>query len=150
VVSYYQFELYRRLTESTDATLAAIAAKAVKEVDYHRDHSTQWVLRLAQGTDESRRRMIHGLKLIWPYVGELFQEDELVTRLAEAGAAVEPSSLQADFDRLTGEVLTEAELEVPDVPAAPGGGRRGKHSEHLGYILAEMQVLAREHPGASW
>jgi ring-1,2-phenylacetyl-CoA epoxidase subunit PaaC len=150
VVSYYQFELYRRLTESTDATLAAIAAKAVKEVDYHRDHSAQWVLRLAQGTEESRRRMIHGLKLIWPYVGELFQDDELVTRLAEAGAAVEPSSLQADFDRLTGEVLTEAELEVPDVPFAPGGGRRGKHSEHLGYILAEMQVLAREHPGASW
>lgn len=150
VVSYYQFELYRRLTESTDATLAAIAAKAVKEVDYHRDHSTQWVLRLAQGTDESRRRMIHGLKLIWPYVGELFEDDALVTRLAEAGAAVEPSSLRADFDRLTGEVLKEAELEVPEVPFAPGGGRQGRHSEHLGYILAEMQVLAREHPGASW
>jgi ring-1,2-phenylacetyl-CoA epoxidase subunit PaaC len=150
VVSYYQFELYRRLTESADATLAAIAAKAVKEVDYHRDHSTQWVLRLAQGTDESRTRMIHGLKLIWPYVGELFEDDELVTRLAEAGAAVVPSSLKADFDRLTGEVLREAELEVPDVPFAPGGGRRGQHSEHLGHILAEMQVLAREHPGASW
>ncbi|GAB14321.1 putative phenylacetate-CoA oxygenase subunit PaaC [Arthrobacter globiformis NBRC 12137] len=150
VVSYYQFELYRRLTESTDATLAAIAAKAVKEVDYHRDHSAQWVLRLAGGTDESRQRMIHGLKLIWPYVGELFETDELVTRLAEAGAAVEPSSLRADFDRLTGEVLKEAELEVPEVPFAPGGGRRGRHSEHLGYILAEMQVLAREHPGASW
>lgn len=150
VVSYYQFELYRRLTESTDATIAAIAAKAVKEVDYHRDHSTQWVLRLAGGTDESRRRMIHGLKLIWPYVGELFVDDELTTRLAEAGAAVEPSSLRADFDRLTGEVLKDAELEVPDVPAAPGGGRRGQHSEHLGYVLAEMQVLAREHPGAGW
>ena len=77
VVSYYQFELYRRLTESTDATLAAIAAKAVKEVDYHRDHSAQWVLRLARGTDESRARMIHGLKLIWPYVDELFADDEL-------------------------------------------------------------------------
>ncbi|WP_087873049.1 1,2-phenylacetyl-CoA epoxidase subunit PaaC [Arthrobacter globiformis] len=150
VVSYYQFELYRRLTESTDATLAAIAAKAVKEVDYHRDHSTQWVLRLAGGTEESRTRMIHGLKLIWPYVGELFVDDDLTRRLAEAGAAVEPSSLKADFDRLTGAVLAEAELEVPDVPAAPGGGRQGRHSEHLGYILAEMQVLAREHPGASW
>ncbi|WP_395398641.1 1,2-phenylacetyl-CoA epoxidase subunit PaaC [Arthrobacter sp. UC242_113] len=150
VVSYYQFELYRRLTESTDATLAAIAAKAVKEVDYHRDHSTQWVLRLAGGTDESRRRTINGFKLIWPYVGELFVDDELTTRLTEAGAGVEPSSLRADFDRLIGQVLKEAELEVPDVPAAPGGGRRGQHSEHLGYILAEMQVLAREHPGASW
>ena len=150
VVSYYQFELYRRLTESTDETLAAIAAKAVKEVDYHRDHSAQWILRLADGTDESRTRIIHGLRLVWPYVGELFEDDELVTRLAEAGAAVVPSSLKADFDRLTGEVLREAELEVPDVPFAPGGGRRGQHSEHLGYLLAEMQVLAREHPGASW
>jgi ring-1,2-phenylacetyl-CoA epoxidase subunit PaaC len=150
VVSYYQFELYRRLTASSDETLAAIAAKAVKEVDYHRDHSAQWILRLAGGTDESRSRIIHGLKLVWPYVGELFEDDALVTRLAEAGAAVVPSSLREDFDRLTGEVLAEAGLEVPDVPAAPGGGRRGKHSEHLGYILAEMQVLAREYPGATW
>ncbi|MDP9988034.1 ring-1,2-phenylacetyl-CoA epoxidase subunit PaaC [Arthrobacter oryzae] len=150
VVSYYQYELYRRLTASTDATLAAIAAKAVKEVDYHRDHSTQWVLRLAGGTDESRTRMIHGLRTMWPYVNELFQDDDLTQRLAEAGTAVAPSSLREDFDRLIADVLHEAELEVPDVPAAPGGGRYGKHSEHLGYILAEMQVLAREHPGASW
>lgn len=150
VVSHYQFELYSKLTQSTDATLSAIAAKAVKEVDYHRDHSVQWVLRLAGGTDESRRRMIHGLKMMWPYVEELFREDELTARLTESGAAVQPSTLRAEFDRLTGEVLAEAGLEVPDVPAAPGGGRMGKHSEHLGYILAEMQVLAREHPGASW
>lgn len=150
VVSYYQYELYRRLTGSTDQTLAAIAAKAVKEVDYHRDHSSQWILRLAGGTEESRTRMIHGLRTMWPYVAELFRDDELTQRLAEAGAAVAPSSLKDDFDRLTAEVLAEAELEVPDVPAAPGGGRQGKHSEYLGYILAEMQVLAREHPGASW
>lgn len=150
VVSYYQFLLYRRLTESSDATIAAIAAKAVKEVDYHRDHAAQWVLRLAGGTEESRTRMIHGLRLMWPYVNELFRDDELTQRLAEAGIAVAPSSLKEDFDRLTGEILAEAELEVPDVPAAPGGGRQGRHSEHLGYLLAEMQVLAREHPGASW
>lgn len=150
IVSYYQFEVYRRLTRSSDATLAAIAAKAVKEVDYHRDHSAQWVLRLAGGTDESRARMIHGLKLMWPYVAELFQDDELTARLAESGAAVEPSSLRPDFDRLTGDILAEAELDVPDVQPAPGGGRYGRHSEHLGYILAEMQVLAREYPGASW
>ncbi|MEV8085663.1 1,2-phenylacetyl-CoA epoxidase subunit PaaC [Pseudarthrobacter oxydans] len=150
VVSYYQFLLYSRLTESKDATLAAIAAKAVKEVDYHRDHAAQWVLRLAGGTEESRKRMIHGFRIMWPYVEELFRDDALTGRLAEAGIAVAPSSLKEDFDRLTGEVLTEAGLEVPDVPAAPGGGRQGRHSEHLGYILAEMQVLAREHPGASW
>ncbi|WP_427006368.1 1,2-phenylacetyl-CoA epoxidase subunit PaaC [Pseudarthrobacter sp. H2] len=150
VVSYYQYELYRRLTESTDATLAGIAAKAVKEVDYHRDHSAQWVLRLALGTDESRAKMIHAFQVLWPYVDELFRDDQLTARLAGTGAAVEPSSLRADFDRLTGEVLAEAELEVPQVKAAPGGGRRGLHSEHLGYLLAEMQVLAREYPGATW
>ncbi len=150
VVSYYQFELYRRLMSSTDSTLAGIAAKAVKEVDYHRDHSAQWVLRLALGTDESRQRMIHAFKVIWPYVDELFRDDELTGRLSEAGAAPQPSSLREDFDRLTGEVLAEAELEVPNVQPTPGGGRRGLHSEHLGYILAEMQVLAREYPGARW
>ncbi len=148
IVSYYQFELYRRLTASADATLAAIAAKAVKEVDYHRDHSAQWVLRLALGTAESRGRLLAGLRLLWPYVGELFEDDALTARLGDA--AVAPSSLRADFDRLTNEVLAEAEIDVPQVPSALGGGRRGQHSEHLGYILAEMQVLAREYPGASW
>ncbi len=150
IVSFYQYELYTKLMESTDATIAAISAKAVKEVDYHRDHSAQWVLRLAGGTDESRARIIQGFKLVWPYVEELFEDDELTTRLAAAGVIVQPSSLRAEFDRLTGDILAEAELEIPGVPQSLGGGRRGKHSEFLGYILAEMQVLAREHPGASW
>ncbi|HET8795575.1 MAG TPA: 1,2-phenylacetyl-CoA epoxidase subunit PaaC [Arthrobacter sp.] len=148
VVSYFQYELYSRLVDSTDETLAAIAAKAVKEVAYHRDHSAQWVLRLALGTEESRRRMIAGIKLTWPYVEELFQDDKLIEKLG--GAAVRPSDLREPFDALIGEVLTEAELEIPDVPSSLGGGRQGRHSEHLGYILAEMQVLAREHPGATW
>lgn len=148
VVSYYQYELYSRLMKSSDEMLAAIAAKAVKEVAYHRDHSAQWVLRLALGTDESRRRMIAGLKLTWPYVEELFEDDALIEKLGTA--AVRPSVLREPFDSLIAEVLAEADLEVPDVPSSFGGGRRGQHSEHLGYILAEMQVLAREHPGASW
>lgn len=154
IVSYYQFELYKRLSGSTDATIAAIAAKALKEVDYHRDHSAQWVLRLAGGTEESRRRMIEAFRLLWPYVDELFEDDDLTARLAESGAGVQPSSLRADFDELTGEILSEAgldeELNLGRIPQALGGGRQGKHSEHLGYVLAEMQVLAREHPGASW
>lgn len=148
VVSYFQYELYSRLVDSKDETLAAVAAKAVKEVAYHRDHSAQWVLRLALGTDESRRRMIDGLTLVWPYVEELFVDDELIDQLE--GVAVRPSELREPFERLIGEVLAEAELEVPEVPSSIGGGRQGRHSEHLGYILAEMQVLAREHPGATW
>ncbi|MCC3290135.1 phenylacetate-CoA oxygenase subunit PaaC [Arthrobacter sp. zg-Y1110] len=148
VVSFYQFELYGALQHSTDPTLSAIAAKAVKEVDYHRDHSAQWVLRLGLGTDESRRRMIRALELTWPYVAELFGDDELLVSLGDR--AVLPSSLKPAFDSNIAAVLREAELDLPAVPPAPGGGRRGQHSEHLGYLLAEMQVLAREHPGASW
>jgi ring-1,2-phenylacetyl-CoA epoxidase subunit PaaC len=148
VVALYQWELYSRLVDSSDPTLAAIAAKAVKEVDYHRDHSIQWILRLGQGTEESRRRMIAGLKLTWPYVEELFTDHPLVDELGDAG--VRPSTLRAPFDAAAQVVLAEADLEVPQVPGSVGGGRLGRHSEHLGYILAELQVLAREYPGASW
>jgi len=148
VVSTFQYLLYSRLIDSSDATLAAISAKAMKEVDYHQDHSYQWTLRLAKGTDESRRRMLNGLQLTWPYVAELFDDDELIERLE--GIAVRPSSLRVEFDRRIAGVLSEAELAVPDVPRALGGGRAGLHSEYLGHILAEMQVLAREHPGAAW
>lgn len=153
VASAYLFELYDALTESTDPTLAAIAAKAVKEVDYHRDHAIQWVLRLAGGTDESRRRMIAAVGDTWPYVEELFQDDELVERLADAGVAVLPSSLRPEFDEVIDRVFAEAVLEPPSGRTAfiaSGGGRRGVHTEHLGPLLAEMQVLARAHPGASW
>lgn len=148
IVSHFQFELYSRLAESADAMLAAIAAKAVKEVDYHRDHATQWVLRLALGTEESRRRMIAGLGAMWPYVEELFEDDDLVVSLGDT--AVPPSSLRDGFDRVTGAVLAEAELEVPAGLVASGGGRRGVHTEFLGPLLAEMQVLARAHPGVTW
>lgn len=148
IAASYQFPLYGALTQSTDPLLAAIAAKAVKEVDYHLDHSTQWVLRLAGGTEESRRRMIAGLGIMWPFTGELFADDDLNHRLGAAG--VLPSSLRPGFEKTTAAVFAEAELEVPTSAMATGGGRQGRHSEHLGYLLAEMQVLAREYPGASW
>ncbi|HET8780025.1 MAG TPA: 1,2-phenylacetyl-CoA epoxidase subunit PaaC [Agromyces sp.] len=151
--SVYLVELYSGLAGSTDATLAAIAAKSVKEVDYHRDHAIQWVLRLAGGTDESRRRMIVAITDTWPYVDELFADDALVERLAGDGVAVLPSSLRPGFEAIIDEVFAEAELERPTGRTAfiaSGGGREGKHTEHLGPMLAEMQVLARAHPGASW
>lgn len=148
LVSYYLYELYFRLQASTDLTLAAIAAKAVKEVDYHRDHATQWMLRLALGTDESRARTLTALADLWPYVDELFRDDELIRRLGDA--AVPPSELRAGFDSEITALFTEAELEQPTGPVARGGGRDGIHSEYLAYLLAEMQVLARQHPGATW
>ena len=151
--SVYLFELYSRLVDSADPTLAAIAAKSVKEVDYHRDHATQWVLRLAGGTEESRRRMLLAITDTWPYVDELFVDDALVERLAAAGVAVLPSTLRPAFDAVIDEVFAEAVLERPTGRTAfiaSGGGRHGSHTEHLGPLLAEMQVLARAHPGASW
>ncbi|NKX50899.1 phenylacetate-CoA oxygenase subunit PaaI, partial [Arthrobacter deserti] len=113
----------------------------------HRDHAIQWTLRLGDGTEESHRRMQAGLDSVWPYVNELFGDDELTGRLA--GVAARPSELRAPFDTLIAQVLEEATLKVPDVQPAMTGNRGTRHSEHLGYILAEMQVIAREHPGAT-
>ena len=148
VTAHYLFELYGRLRASADETLAAIAAKAVKEVDYHRDHSVQWVLRLALGTEESRRRMLAALSDVWPYVDELFRDEPIIDRLE--GVAVRPSTLRPAFDAAILPVLVEAELDVPHGFTASGGGRRGVHSEHLAFLLAELQVLTRAHPGAKW
>ncbi|TDL46720.1 1,2-phenylacetyl-CoA epoxidase subunit PaaC [Kocuria rosea] len=148
IFSYYQYELYRRLVRSTDPTLAAIADKALKEVEYHQDHASQWILRLGLGTEESKRRVQAGLTYMWPYVDELFHDDELVESLGDV--AVLPSSLRADFDRRITTILDEAGLSVPEVLGAWGGDRSGQFSEQRGHILAEMQVLARRHPGATW
>jgi ring-1,2-phenylacetyl-CoA epoxidase subunit PaaC len=151
-VAFYQYELYSRLSASVDPVLAAIAAKALKEVDYHRDHAAQWMLRLGQGTDESRSRTEVALKDVWPYVDELFRDDEATDRLdAEfPGVAVRPSSLRAPFDALVCTVLERAGLALPGGFVARGGGRQGVHSGSFGPLLAEMQVLARQHPGATW
>ena len=148
IVSIYQHLLYTRLLDSSDATIAAISAKAVKEVDYHRDHAIQWTLRLGQGTEESARRMRHALATLWPFVEEIFLDEPLHAELGDAGVA--PSTVRDEWEREFSAVLDEAGLEIPTVPFAMCGGRRGEHSEHLGFILAEMQVLARKHPGASW
>lgn len=148
VASVYLFELYTALQGSSDETLAAIAGKAVKEVEYHRDHAVQWTLRLAGGTDESRRRIVRAVGDVWPYVGELFRDEPLIDRLGDV--AVRPSALQAGFDAVIAAVFAEAEIEAPAGPVSSAGGRRGAHFSTLGYLLAEMQVLARAHPGATW
>jgi ring-1,2-phenylacetyl-CoA epoxidase subunit PaaC len=148
LASVYMFELYTALATSRDATLAAVAAKAVKEVEYHRDHAVQWTLRLAGGTDESRHRFTRALRDVWPYVDELFRDDPLVDRLE--GIAARPSSLRAPFDAVITAVLAEEGVDVPELPASRAGGRTGIHHPALGPLLAEMQVLARQHPGATW
>lgn len=146
--SAYMFELHSALRSSTDPTLAAIAAKSLKEVDYHRDHAVQWVLRLAGGTELSRERIIRAISDVWPYADELFRDEPLVDRLGDAAAR--PSTLRTGFDAVIAEVFREAELEIPDIKSSRGGGRHGSHATPFGHLLAEMQVLARRHPGATW
>jgi ring-1,2-phenylacetyl-CoA epoxidase subunit PaaC len=131
----YQLDRYRQLAAGDDQRLAGIGAKAAKESAYHLDHAALWTLRLGDGTEQSHRRMQVAVDEIWPYTHELFEGNELRTGWL---AAVEP-------------VLTEATLTRPaDGGWAPGGGRDGRHTEHLSYLLAEMQVLHRAHAGASW
>ncbi len=150
VFSCYQCELYARLAGSNDPTLAAIAAKAVKEVSYHRDHATAWVVRLGDGTEESHGRMQSALDAIWPYVEELFETDVLVAALADQGTGVDPVSLREPALSRVDAVLAQATLSRPETRFCQSGGRRGVHTEAMGYLLAEMQHLARSHPGASW
>ena len=151
IFSLYQYELFTRLMDSADETLASVAAKAVKEVTYHVDHAAQWTIRLGDGTEESHRRMQEGLYYMWPYVDELFNDDDLLRDLSERGIAVLPSTLRASFDARIEPILEQATLTVPDVPGAWGGDRSGNFSEHRGHILAEMQVLARQFPqGVTW
>jgi ring-1,2-phenylacetyl-CoA epoxidase subunit PaaC len=146
--SLYFEALYARLAASADPTLAAIAAKAAKEVAYHVDHAEQWMLRLALGTGESNRRVTVALADLWPYLGELFEDDALIDRLE--GIAVRPSTLKDEVQDAVAGLLERCELPAPTVAPSSGGGRHGRHSSYLGYLLAEMQVLARQHPGASW
>jgi len=155
VFSSYQLELYRRLSGSRDATLAGVAAKAVKEVAYHRDHATEWVLRLGDGTPESSRRMQAGLEAVWPYVDELFATssrhgDWPHPGLVAEGVAVDPSSLRDPAMSYVRSVLGEACLTEPTPRWTAQGGRQGVHSSAMGFLLAELQHLHRSHPGASW
>ncbi|MGK5737385.1 1,2-phenylacetyl-CoA epoxidase subunit PaaC [Micromonospora sp. URMC 103] len=141
-LSAYQLPLYTALAGCADERLAAIGAKARKESAYHLDHSSLWVRRLGDGTEESHRRMQAAVDQVWPYTAELFAPDP--------AAPVDPATLRAEFDATVASVLDEATLTRPETGWAPGGGRDGVHTEHLSYLLAEMQVLHRAHPGATW
>jgi ring-1,2-phenylacetyl-CoA epoxidase subunit PaaC len=148
VFSAYQYELYTALLDSADGTLAGLAGKAIKEVTYHRDHATQWVLRLGDGTDVSHARMQDGLATVWPYVDELFETDPMAAELPTV--AVDATTLRPAWERYVGGVVGEATLELPKVTWRSRGGRSGLHTEHLGHMLADMQHLHRTHPGVTW
>ena len=139
--STWQHMLYERLPGSADERIAAVAAKAVKEVAYHRELAADWVIRLGDGTEESARRMAEGLDWCWRFVPELFELDETLEALVERGIAVNPQTFEEEYRAEIGRVLAEAKLEVPADQRPILGGRRGHHSEHLGHLLAVMQHL---------
>ena len=148
--STWQKLLFDHLTGSKDELIAAVAAKAVKEVAYHEELSAEWVIRLGDGTDESRRRMIDGLDWNWRFIPELFDMDEVAREMADRGIGVDVTAFRGDYDRKLRAVLDEAGLEAPQDQRPILGGRDGHHSEHLGHVLAVMQHIPRSHPDATW
>jgi ring-1,2-phenylacetyl-CoA epoxidase subunit PaaC len=142
--------LWAQLEKSSDAEVAAIAGKAVKESRYHVAHAADWVVRLGDGTDESARRTRRAVERLWPYTAELFETDEVDTAAAESGLGPMRVSLKPEWDAIVAPVFGEAGLALPATGAFRSTGTRGVHSEHLGYLLAEMQTLQRSFPGGQW
>jgi ring-1,2-phenylacetyl-CoA epoxidase subunit PaaC len=139
------------LEASSERTLASFAARAAREAAYHLRHSREWVLRLGDGTDESRRRMQAALGELWIFTGELFEADDLVRRLADARVVIDPEALRAPWREEVLGTFAEAGLEAPKDPGwMQQGGRHGRHGEALGRMLSEMQSVARAFPGARW
>jgi ring-1,2-phenylacetyl-CoA epoxidase subunit PaaC len=141
---------WRAMTGSADATLAAIAGKAEKESRYHLRHASEWLIRLGDGTEESHRRAQAAVDALWPYSGEMFEADATEQALAAEGFAIDPAPLRAGWDATVTRVLQAATLTRPARAWMQRGGRSGRHSEHLGHLLAEMQHLPRTYPGATW
>ncbi len=148
--SNWQELLFRELTQSRHALLAAIAGKAVKEVAYHARLANEWMVRLGDGTAESRARIVSGLDWMWRFGDELFDVDDVVEPLIASGVAVDVRKLRGEWDQRIARTLSEATLEMPKPRRAAKGGRIGHHSEHLGHLLSEMQFLQRAYPGATW
>jgi ring-1,2-phenylacetyl-CoA epoxidase subunit PaaC len=141
---------WRAMMTSTDPTLAAIAAKSEKESAYHLRHSSEWVIRLGDGTPESHRRAQAAVDDLWAFTGELFYTDESDAGLIADGVVIDPEILRAGWLATVSDVLQTATLKAPTNPWMQKGGRSGRHSEHLGHLLSELQSLQRSFPGATW
>ena len=150
MVDAYDMGFFAELTNSSDPTLAAIAAKSIKESRYHLRRSKDWIIRLGDGTEESHQRTQNAFNELWAYAAEMFEMADDEQQLFEAGIAVNRSALETDWTSSVHAILKEATLEIPDNNWAIGGGRDGQHTEHLGFLLAELQFLQRSYPGQQW
>lgn len=146
----WHYLMLKALQNSTDSRIAEIAEKSLKEVSYHLDRSRDLIIRLGDGTAESHRRIQDALDEIWPFTGEMFTSDAHDAELVEAGIIPASQSLKAGWDEIVGEALIEGTLKKPADGYMHKGGRRGVHTEHLGFILSELQFLQRAYPGATW
>ncbi len=148
--STYQYYFYQQLQNSSDTRLAAIAAKSLKEVTYHLRWSSEWVIRLGDGTEESKQRLLTAVDELWNFTGELFLPAAYETALMQEDIGVDLSIIREQWHQKVQEVFAEATIQIPEKSWAQQGGKTGIHTEHLGYILAEMQFLQRAYPGAEW
>ena len=146
----WSYHHLQELSQSTNTDLAALAAKSHKETRYHLRHSSEWVLRLGDGTDESHLRMQAALDELWPWTGELAWQNEVDAELGAKGIVPDLRTLHPPWEAMVRDVLGRATLNLPTGPMRMTGGRQGRHTEHLGHMLAEMQIVARSHPGAKW
>lgn len=146
----YMFFLYEELKSSKDETIAAIAVKSHKEITYHLRHTSEWMLRLGDGTAESHERLQNGLNDLWMFTSEMFDMDEVDTFLMKEGIAPDLNKVKTNWEKRVHEVLAEATLQLPTTTFKQKGSKEGKHSEHLGFLLAEMQYVHRAYPGAKW
>lgn len=143
--SAYQHLLFTRLAEHSDEQLAAIAAKSLKEITYHLRWSSEWVIRLGDGTEESHQRMTSAVDALWAYTGEMF-----MPAAYETASGINVNELETPWKEKVSQIFSEATLDIPNKTFMHRGGKQGTHTEHLGYILAEMQYLQRTYPGAEW
>ncbi len=155
IARQYLFSVYallqaEALQRAADTDLAGIAARMFKESRYHVRHSGDWMLKLGDGTDESHRRLQDAVNELWRYTGELFMADDVERQAAAANVGVDPATLEPRWREHVDDVFARAGIRAPEAKWMQRGGRAGRHTEHLGPMLAEMQVLQRQHPGASW
>ena len=146
----FNFLFYTELSKSKDETLSALASKSLKEVKYHLRHSSNWLIRLGDGTGESNTIVQDALEELWMYTGELFEMDNLDAELLNSGIAVDNSALKLEWDRMVNKTLVKAKLTRPEDAYMATGGKKGIHTEYLGFILSEMQFLQRAYPDAKW